>query len=751
LALPLADIAAPAGAAVAANEAVIPRPAEVVRAHGAFQLGPRTDLRVAAGDAGARAAARYFAGLLARCGGPELAIQTGGATAGAVSFARVRGLGAQAYRLEVTPQQIRVQASTSAGLFYGAVTLWQLLPPGRGQGAIGAQTIRDQPAYAWRGLMLDSARHFQPPAFIKTMIDWMAWHKLNVLQWHLTDDQGWRLEIPRYPRLTAIGAWRTPAAIPGVRKSSPAQRYGGFYSDREVRDIVAFAARRHVRIVPEIDMPGHARAAIAAYPWLGAAGAAGLTVSSAWGVHRRLFNLEPATFRFLENVLDEVMALFPSRFVHIGGDEVVADEWNASPAVRARARAFGIRDAGGLQAYFTQRIGAYLAAHGRRMIGWDEVLQPGLPKGAVVMSWHGASGAHAAAVAGYDTILAASPTLYFDNRQSTLPSEPPGRLQVVSLQDVYRFDLRDPSLDHAERRHVLGLQGNIWTEHINSPQRIEWMALPRAAAVAERGWTPRPRRGWRNFLERLVPMFARYRAMGLRVADSAFAIAAHTAGGAAGVSLSLSKQADIGRIRYTLDGSEPRAESPVYAAPLLVPVGATVRAASFVGAVRVSRIWSERLDAHTLERKDSHALQLCTDGIGLLLEPAAGGAGSGTPIAIDIMNPCWIDRGVDLSTGPRLTAAVAPLAFNYAVGADVGKIRVGDAQTADGELEVRIDGCDRPPALRLALAPAARQAAVTELPPRRLPRIAGRHDLCLRFARPRLDPQWGLDWIRIGE
>jgi hexosaminidase len=722
----------------AASGGVIPLPAEVLPGSGAFTVDSTTVLRVGRGhghghgdsnsDSDAEAAARYLAELWARTNGLTLRIASGRAETAAatpsIEFRRRSGFAAEAYELQVAPQRITVSATSAAGLFYGAVTLWQLLPPGGNKGEIPAQTIRDAPAYPWRGLMLDSARHFQPPSFIRSMIDWMAWHKLNVLHWHLTDDQGWRLEIRKYPRLTSVGAWRT---------DPNGTRYGGYYSQDEVRGIVRFAATRHVRIVPEIEMPGHATAAIAAYPFLGAAGEEPPPVSADWGVFTRHFNSDDRTFAFLENVLAEVTDLFPATPIHIGGDEVA-----------------GV--SGALQAAFTQRIGRDLAAHGRRIIGWDEILHPGLRQDAIVMSWHGIAGAHAAAAAGHDTVLAPAPTLYFDNRQSALPTEPPGRLQVVSLEDVYRFEPRDATLDDGQRRHVLGVQANLWTEHIQTEARLQWMALPRAAALAEMGWSAAARRRWPDFLERLVPQFARYRAFGLNYADSVFAPAAQISRGAGGFSLALSDQAQsggaaLGGIRYTLDGREPSAGSPLYEAPLLVPADAQVRAAAYVGSEQASRTRTERFDAHTALRRDTHQLELCSDGIGLLLEPA----GASAPLAVDIMNPCWIDRGVDLSTGPSVTAAVAALPFNYQIGADTAKIRIGDARTAEGELEIHVDGCAAPALAWLPLAPAARAGEVTILPAQRLPRLAGRHDLCLRFARPRLDPFWALDWIEIGE
>ncbi len=735
---------------LAARGGVIPIPAETVLGTGSFNVGPTTIVRVPSGDRDAAAAARYLVELWTRTNRLTLPITIGTASTGTASttiaFRHQSGFGPEAYGLEVTPQRITVSASSAAGLFYGTVTLWQLLPSGENTGQIPAQTIRDAPKYVWRGLMLDSARHYQSPAFIRSMIDWMAWHKLNVLHWHLTDDQGWRLQIRKYPRLTSVGAWRV---------DPDGTRYGGFYTQDEVRDIVRFAAARHVQIVPEIDMPGHATAAIAAYPSLGAAGDGAPSVSANWGVHTRLFNLEPHTFDFLEDVLAEVIELFPSPVIHIGGDEAVKDEWNASPAVQAHMRRLGIHGSDALQAYFTQRMGRYVAAHGRRIIGWDEILQPGLQKDAIVMSWHGVSGAHAAAVAGNDTVLAALPTLYFDNRQSTLAAEPTGRLNVVSLEDVYRFEPRDATLNRAQQHRVLGIQANLWTEHIQTEQRLQWMALPRAAALAEVGWSAPQRRGWPDFLERLVPMFARYRAFGLNYADSVFAPAAQISRGAEGYSVTLSNQARggataFGDIRYTLDGREPSAQSTRYDAPLTLPAGTLLRAAAFVGTEQASRILIRRLDEQAAVRRDSHDLEPCSNAIGLLLQPQSDTAGAHTTLALDILNPCWIDRGVDLSGGPTIVAAVAPLPFNFEVGADAAKIRVGDARTAEGELEVHVDGCDTPALGLLPLAPAVHTRAVTTLPAQRLPPLPGRHDVCLRFARPPQGPLWAIDWIEIG-
>jgi hexosaminidase len=746
------SIAAP----LAAKGGVIPAPAEVNPGSGLFRIDSTVEMRVPPRDRDAHAAAHYLADLWTRTNALTLPVRAGAAPAGrpTIEFRRRSGFRREAYGIEVTPQRITVSAGSAAGLFYGAVTLWQLLPAGGNGGEIAAQTVRDAPRYPWRGLMLDSSRHFQSPAFVRSMIDWMGWHKLNVLHWHLTDDQGWRLEIRKYPKLTAVGAWRIPASVPGGPSHKP---YGGYYTQQQVRGIVAFAATRHVQIVPEIDMPGHAQAALAAYPELGAIDSHPIfPVSAKWGVHSHLFNLEPSTIEFLQNVLDEVMQLFPSRYVHIGGDEAVKDEWNASATVQARAQVLGIGDSSALQSYFTQKISAYLSAHGRRAVGWDEILQPGLASDTLVMSWHGASAAHAAAVRGNDAVLAPDPTLYFDHRQSSLATEPPGRLDVISLSDVYRFEPHDPQLTEIQQRHILGLQADLWTEHIKTEGRVEWMALPRAAAVAEVGWSS-PQRSWPDFLKRLASMSARYRAFGLDYADSVFGIEPHVVRTTRDISVTLANLPELvgaaldPRIHYTLDGQEPSSTSPLYAAPLSVAAGTEIRAATFIGSEQVSRTWSARLDAHAAARRTSHDLELCSNSVGLLLEPSGERSSADAPLAVDIMNPCWIYRDVDLEHGPQVLAAVAALPFNYELGQDAAKIRVGDNRTPQGELEVHVDGCDTAALSVLPLAGAAHHDGVTELQAQRLPPLPGRHDVCLRFARPRLDPLWALDWVEIGE
>ena len=350
--------------------------------------------------------------------------------------------------------------------------------------------------------MLDSVRHFQSPAFIERLIDVMALHKLNVLQWHLTDDQAWRLEIKKYPKFTKrrwlAGPRRAarPLRPTSIRPSGKPRLYGGVYTQDQVREIVAYAQARNITVVPEIEMPGHALSAVLAYPELGSDEIpASAAIQSDWGVFPYLYNVDDKTFGVLEDVLTEVMALFPSAYIHVGGDEAVKDQVEGFARGSGAYEGAGDRRRGALQSYFTHRIGAFLEGHGRRLIGWDEILEGGpLPPSATVMSWRGMSGAITAAKAGHDTVLSPAPFLYLDNRQSARPEEPPGRGAVVTLHDVYAFNPAPDALTPDQRRHILGLQANLWTEHIRTEDRVETMAFPHAAAIAETELVPGSRR-----------------------------------------------------------------------------------------------------------------------------------------------------------------------------------------------------------------------------------------------------------------
>ena len=551
-------MAALSGTASASPPKLLPLPANVSQHRGTFLLTPTDTIQVSSRDKGAALAAKYLSGLLRNTTGVQPKLLS---SRGRIRFIRKPGFGAEGYQLDATPDLITIAATTNAGLLYGAVTTWQLAT-GEKPNVIPSVTIHDSPRFGWRGLMLDSARHFQSPQFIRRLIDWMAVNKLNVLHWHLVDDQGWRLEIKKYPRLTQVGAWRVPATAPGA---PPLPRVGGYYTQSQVREIVAYAAERNITIVPEIEMPGHALSAIRAYPRLGTGAPLVPGVESDWGVFPWLYNVDDSTFAFLKDVLQETMALFPSRYIHVGGDEAVKDQWKASPKIQSQMKALGIKSEDALQSWFMARIGKFLAAHGRTMIGWDEILQGGIPGNATIMSWQGTSGAIAAAKAGHDSVLSPAPLLYFDNRQGFSDIEPPGRGNLVDLKTVYAFDPSPPDLTTEERSHLLGLQGNLWTEHVRTEDRAAWNSFPRASAVAEIGWSDLHGRDFADFIDRLVPQINRMKSLGLAPAASAFAVRADTdfTPPASRASVALSSQSGL-PIRFTLDGSAPTKESALY-------------------------------------------------------------------------------------------------------------------------------------------------------------------------------------------
>ena len=730
--LACALLLAPAAFAAGEPLAVIPAPASVAPQPGVFTVGAGTPVVVDSSAGPAGSAAAVLVDLVERSSGVRLAIASGAARDRAINLrvdASRASLGNEAYRIDVTPSRITLTASAREGLVHAATTLWQMMPATRrARSTVPAVVVEDAPRFAWRGMLLDSARHFQSPAFIRAFIDAMAMHKLNVLHWHLSDDQAWRLEIRKYPKLTSVGAWRVPAGA--VRQDmDPAtgkpRLYGGFYTQAEVKSIVAYASARGITIVPELDVPGHTSAMIAAYPQLGTAGHRVQDVPADWGVYPHGLNSDEATFAFVEDVFAEVVELVPGPFIHKGGDEIAHDP-------------------------YTPRLAKFLAARGRRLVGWDEILDDKLPPSAVVMSWRGLEGAQKAAATGHDAVLAVDPTLYFDNRQAAGDDEPPGRLRVLaSLESVYAFDPMPASIAPETRRHVLGLQGNLWTEHIRTEARLGYMAFPRAAAIAELGWSQPARRNWSDFSRRVAASFARYEALGMPYSEAAFAVAGTVQGSGAQMRVGLSKQAPFGDIRFTTDGSDPVSTSRRYTAPVSVTVPSILRAASFAGAERLSRVRTVRVDG--IQRRTSHELDLCANAIALALEDDAPIGGRRAVFSVDIQNPCWIYRGADLDRARSVLASVGQLPFNFQIGEDVKKIRFAKPESREGELEVRQDTCDGPLLARLPLAPAMASQAVTLLPRAELAPAGGRHDVCLRFAQPALEPLWAIDSLRIRE
>jgi len=729
-------LAAPAAAQTA--PALLPQPAVETLGQGAFHLPKALIATVPLHDTGARAAAERLSELTAKTGLGTVGIASGGA----IRFVRMQGLGPEAYRLTVTPGVVTIAATSDAGLFYGAVSLWQLLTEARDR-AIPAVAIEDAPRFQWRGLMLDSARHFQSPAFILRLIDAMAANKLNVLHWHLVDDQGWRLPVPKYPRLTSVGAWRRGATAPGA---PPLPVEGGFYTTAQIRQIVAYAAARHITIVPEIEMPGHALAAIRAYPKLGMGVPIPPGTESDYGVFPWLYNTDDATFRFIEDVLDQVMALFPSTYVHVGGDEAVKDQWKASPAIQAKMKALGITSENKLQGWFVARIGKYLAAHGRKLIGWDEILEGDVPADATVMSWRGIDGAVAAAKAGHDTVLSPAPTLYLDNRQGTDAAEGPGRGTLESLATVYAFDPVPASIPAAQRNHILGLQGNLWTEHVRGDARAAQMAFPRASAVAELGWSPAGSHDFADFVRRLSPQMARMKALGIASSEALFRPVATLSPEDGKARITLEGQSGL-PIRYTLNGVAPTAGSPIYAAPLAAAFPARLRAASFLDGVAQPGAIDLALTAETLRHRDDTQLALCSGKVPLRLEDDWPATGKRAAFLIDIEEPCWIYKAAPMDQVTGIAIDVGQLPFNFQIGHDVDGIHFAPPVTPDGEFVVR-DGCEGARLATLPLAPAARNPGVTRLTAK-LPPLRGAHDLCFTYTARGVNPLWAIAGVQL--
>lgn len=495
---------------------IIPRPMAVTPKHGHFQLTEAT--RICTCYA-ARAEARFLAESLRPATGFELpvhACQTDCDNKGNICLDLISDrMPEEAYELDADTDGIKLKAATHAGLFYGVQTLRQLLPPDIfRQALVSGKTwtvpcvhIDDAPRFKWRGMHLDSARHFMPREFIKKFIDLLALHKMNSFHWHLTDDQGWRLEIKKYPKLLETGAWRDETLV-GHQNNRPriydGRRHGGFYTQDDVREIVAYAAERHINVVPEIEMPGHSQAVLAAYPELGCPDGPFQT-RKIWGISPDVFCAgNEQSFTFLQNVLTEVMGIFPSPYIHIGGDECLKQRWQKCPKCQARIKKEGLKDEHELQSYFIRRIETFLNDHGRKMIGWGEILEGGLAPNATIMPWRRIEDGIEAANAGHDVVFAAHDHTYFDLYQSVdQDSEPLAIGGYLALEKAYRYEPVPEELAPGKLQHVLGAQGQLWSEYMPDPKHVEYMAFPRLTALCEVVWSPKENKDYADYLHRL--------------------------------------------------------------------------------------------------------------------------------------------------------------------------------------------------------------------------------------------------------
>jgi hexosaminidase len=485
---------------------LVPYPAEIKATPGTFRINPQTTLT----PESSTFAAQHLRASLSPATGFKFNLSSKKVNAIALLLKPNPKANPESYSFVATPTNLTITAPSEAGLFYGVQTLRQLLPvsihsttPLTQNWQIPCLTITDEPRFKWRGIMLDVARHFTTKAEVLKFIDTLALFKINTFHFHLTDDQGWRVEIKKYPRLTQVGSVRPKTVIGRNTAEYDNIPHGGFYTQDDLREIVAYAAERHITVVPEIDMPGHMVAAIAAYPELGDGMPA--EVMMRWGVSDRVLNTKPETVQFCRDVLTEVMDIFPSEFIHIGGDECPKTQWEKDPAEQQRIKERGLKDEHELQSWFIQQMEDHLHQNGRRLIGWDEILEGGLPKRSAVMSWRGTGGGVTAANLGQDVVMTPTSHMYLDYYQSRSPEEPLAIGGYLPLQQVYSFNPIVPEIKTENHPRVLGVQGNIWTEYMKTFAHREYMAFPRALAVAEVGWTPQTLRNYDNFLVRLAP------------------------------------------------------------------------------------------------------------------------------------------------------------------------------------------------------------------------------------------------------
>ena len=501
-------------------------------------------------------------------------------------------LGEEGYKLVVDRDKINLLANTPKGLFWGIQTLLQLFPLSvyekkqLSEIEIPCVAIIDKPRFNYRGMHLDVCRHMFPVDFIKRYIDLLAFYKFNTFHWHLTEDQGWRVEIKKYPELTKTGAWRKETLI-GHGGNKPfeydGEPYGGFYTQEEIRAIVDYAAKRQITIIPEIEMPGHSLAALASYPQL-ACTPGPFEVATRWGVFNDIYCTKEETFEFLENVLLEVMGMFPSKYIHIGGDEAPKARWKKCQTCQATIKREGLKDEHELQSYFIRRMEKFLNSHGRSIIGWDEILEGGLAPNATVMSWRGTEGGIAAAQQGHNAIMTPGSHCYFDHYQANPEFQPLAIGGYTPLKKVYHYEPIPEELSSAVAQYILGAQANVWTEYIASPEEVEYMILPRMAALAEVNWAQLETKNWPDFQRRINHHYKYYDAKAYNYCPGSFVVEIVNEKNTVGDKFSVSLLSEIYKteIRYTLDGTMPENTSLKYDGVFIVPSGTIIKAAVFV-------------------------------------------------------------------------------------------------------------------------------------------------------------------------
>lgn len=581
---------------------IIPKPLSLKETQGNFIIGKKTKIYVDENNSSLKKIGEMLSAQLKLETGYDISVneKPGNSIRNAIVLTQNNAsdtLGPEGYNLSVSPERVIIKSLQAAGVFYGMQTLFQLLPV---KSAVQNETrylipgveITDKPRFGWRGMMLDVGRYFYSVDFIKKYIDYLAMHKMNSFHWHLTEDHGWRIEIKKYPKLTQIGAWREATQYDRATSQVDYNPHGGYYTQDQIREVVAYAQDRFVNIVPEIEMPGHTLAALVAYPELSCTGGP-FKMPVFWDIQKDVYCAgNEQTFQFLEDVLTEVVALFPSPVIHIGGDECPKDRWKLCPKCQARMKAEGLKDEDELQSYFIRRIEKFLLTKNKRIIGWDEILEGGLAPNAAVMSWRGVKGGIAAARLHHDVVMSPFDYAYFDYYQGEPYHEPVAFGGLVTLEKVYSYEPVPAELNVQEAMFIKGVQANVWSEFIHSPEKVEYMSFPRAAAIAEVGWTDPKLKNWEDFKRRMEVQYKRYDNAGINYSKSAMnvlhTVVKNDSDGTAIIALKTNSYQP--EIRYTTNSTEPTGSSTVYDKAFNIKLPGTVKSAVFKNGVKVSKV-----------------------------------------------------------------------------------------------------------------------------------------------------------------
>ena len=607
-------VACSGGKKAQGDYAIIPLPQEVVTQGSApFLLKPSTPISYQEGDAEMEQTARFLASYVKEATGYEPKVITGNADKGIHLSIASDIRNPEGYRLLISENGIEIAGASNAGIFYGVQTLRKSIPAvAEGMDIeLPAASINDYPRFPYRGMHLDVSRHFFPVDSVKKFIDILALHNMNRFHWHLTDDQGWRIEIKKYPELTQIGAQRKETVIGRNSGKYDGKPYGEgmFYTQDEIRDVIAYAQERFITIIPEIDLPGHQLAAITTYPDLGCTGGP-YEVWTQWGVSDDVICAgNEKAMTFLEDVLGEVIDLFPSEYIHVGGDEAGKSAWKKCPKCQALMKEKGMKNVDELQSYMIHRAEEFLNSKDRKLIGWDEILEGGLAPEATVMSWRGEDGGIKSARMGHDVVMTPGNYMYLDFYQADPKTQPYAIGGYTPIKKVYSYDpVPADSLTAEECRHILGVQANTWTEYIQTPEHLEYMMFPRALAVAEIGWTPQELRTWEDFKPRMNAHISKLQGMGIRTFtlsdELEVTMQVDTAGREIEVILDAEKYP--AEIRYTTDGSVPVASSALYAGPITVQDSAHIKAAIFRDGVLQGTPTEKKVDYHRAINKPIH-------------------------------------------------------------------------------------------------------------------------------------------------